>query len=388
MDRLVGAGARRRRGGGRGRARGAARVRRLARAPGLRGRAERRVRRADGRPALRGRRHQVHGPGHQGRHRRAAARGAAAAGGRDAAAGDHDVRVQVRVRPHGGRRGPVGGAGGRGHRRGDVPRRARGAPRVRRRRQRLRRPGPRADARGVRAVLALGGRVLRARRVRRGRGARRADGGHGARAAAADPREPAGYRARHPAGRGTGRCLRRPLHVPHGRRCGGARLIGHRGDPAARRRVRHQAAVPGRAPPAVRRGGGRPGHRLQSRILVHLEHAVLHRARGPRYADDHGGSGLVRDRGRRQGAAPHRRGLPGPRRPRRPDHAERPVARLPRLPPGRPAGPHRLAIRQPRFRGNAVTARRQPPAARGRSSPVPPAPQLTWVPPVCTQRSA
>ena len=288
----------------------------------------------------------------------AAARGAAAAGGRDAAAGDHDVRVQVRVRPHGGRRGPVGGAGGRGHRRGDVPRRARGAPRVRRRRQRLRRPGPRADARGVRAVLALGGRVLRARRVRRGRGARRADGGPGARAAAADPREPAGYRARDPAGRGAGRRLRRPLHVPHRRRRGalassdtvatllpGAEFGTRQPYPDARRLLDAGAV-------------GRPGHRLQSRLLVHLEHAVLHRARGPRHADDHGGSGLVRDRGRRPRAAPHRRRLPGARRARRPDHAGRPVARLPRLPPGRPAGPHRLAIRSPRFRGNAVTARR------------------------------
>jgi imidazolonepropionase len=37
--------------------------------------------------------------------------------------------------------------------------------------------------------------------------------------------------------------------------------------------------------------------------------------------------------------------------------------------------------------GNRVSAEtRLPPAARGRSSPVPPAPQLTWVPPVCTQR--
>ena len=37
--------------------------------------------------------------------------------------------------------------------------------------------------------------------------------------------------------------------------------------------------------------------------------------------------------------------------------------------------------------GNRVSAEtRLPPAACGRSSPVPPAPQLTWVPPVCTQR--
>jgi hypothetical protein len=39
--------------------------------------------------------------------------------------------------------------------------------------------------------------------------------------------------------------------------------------------------------------------------------------------------------------------------------------------------------------GNRVSAETPlPPAASGRSSPVPPAPQLTWVPPVGTQRPA
>ena len=105
----------------------------------------------------------------------------------------------------------------------------------------------------------------------------------------------------------------------------------------------YQAAVPA-GTPAARRGRHRgPGHRLQPRLLFHVQHAVLHRARGPRDADDHAGGGLVRHRGRRAGAAPDRHRAPQPRRPCRPDHAGRAVARLPGLSSRRPADRRGLA---------------------------------------------
>ena len=56
---------------------------------------------------------------------------------------------------------------------------------------------------------------------------------------------------------------------------------------------------------------GRDRHRLQSGVVLHLEHAVLHRARGQGHADDHAGGALVGDGGRRPGAAARRRRSPG-----------------------------------------------------------------------------
>ena len=190
------------------------------------------------------------------------------------------------------------------HGRGHLPRRARGARRVRRRPRRLRRPGVRADAGRVRGALPLGRRVLRARRVRRGRGARGAHGRPGARTAPAGPREPAWPGTGHPACRGARRGLCRPLHVCHRCRRVRPRVVAHRRHPAARRGVQHQAALPGRPPPARRRRDGRPGDRLQSRHVLHDVDAVLRCARGTRHAHDNGGSGLVGYGGRRPRAAP------------------------------------------------------------------------------------
>ena len=64
--------------------------------------------------------------------------------------------------------------------------------------------------------------------------------------------------------------------------------------------------------------------------------AVLHRARGPRHADDRGRGASGGDPRRREGVAPRRRGPARPRRPRRRHRPRRPVARAPRLPAGRP----------------------------------------------------
>ena len=84
--------------------------------------------------------------------------------------------------------------------------------------------------------------------------------------------------------------------------------LGHRRDAAAGRGVLDAVAVPGRAPAARRRGDGRAGDGLQPRVVVHLEHGVLRRARRARDADDAGRGGVVRDRGRRGRAASRRRG--------------------------------------------------------------------------------
>ena len=73
------------------------------------------------------------------------------------------------------------------------------------------------------------------------------------------------------------------------------------------------------------------------------QHAVLHRAGRARDADDHRRSGLGRHRGRRPGAAPDRHRPSRRRCPGRPDPAGRAVARLPGLPPRRPADRRRLA---------------------------------------------
>jgi imidazolonepropionase len=97
----------------------------------------------------------------------------------------------------------------------------------------------------------------------------------------------AGCPARRRAGGGVGR----PLHPPHRRRRRGAGRVRHRRHAAARRRVLHPVAVPGRAPPARRRRHGRARDRLQPGQLVHVVDAVLHRPRRPRDAHDAGRSG-------------------------------------------------------------------------------------------------
>ena len=120
---------------------------------------------------------------------------------------------------------------------------------------------------------------------------------------------------------------------------------GHRRHPAAGGGIRHPPALPRRPPPARRGRDGRPGDRLQPGLVLHLEHAVLHRAGRPRHAYDHIGGGLGGHRGRRPRAPPDRRRLPGAGRESRPGHARRPVPHLSRLPARRPARPRRLAVR-------------------------------------------
>ena len=90
---------------------------------------------------------------------------------------------------------------------------------------------------------------------------------------------------------------------------------------AARRRVLHQAALPGCAAAAGRGRHGRDRHRLQSGLLFHLKHGAVHRAGGAGDADDDRAGGLGGHRGRRSGAAPDRRRPSWCRRPRRPGHA-------------------------------------------------------------------
>ena len=156
------------------------------------------------------------------------------------------------------------------------------------------------DARRLRTVLALGRRVLRARRVhpravpprprgRRGRGPRRARA-----------RQPARRgRRRAPRGRAR-RGIRRPLHLPQRRGCRRARGIRHRRDAAAGRRVLDPPALPRRAP-AHRRGRHRGAReRLQPRVELHELDAVLHRRRGAR----HGHDARPRPCGRRPRAGP------------------------------------------------------------------------------------
>ena len=69
----------------------------------------------------------------------------------------------------------------------------------------------------LRAARPLGGRVLRAGGVRRGRGGRGAGRGPGGRAAAPRAREPARARSRRPGRGGRGRGRRGPLHLPERR---------------------------------------------------------------------------------------------------------------------------------------------------------------------------
>ncbi len=76
----------------------------------------------------------------------------------------------------------------------------------------------------------------------------------------------------------------------------GAGRVVHRGHPAARGRVLHPLALPGRPPAARRRRQRGAGHRLQPRLVVHLVDAVLHRPRRTGDADDPGRGGVGGDR--------------------------------------------------------------------------------------------
>ena len=81
--------------------------------------------------------------------------------------------------------------------------------------------------------------------------------------------------------------------LPVGRRRRRARRLGHGGDAAARRRVQHPLAVPGRPPAARRRSDGRAGQRLQSRHLLQLVDAVRDRPRSSGDAHDAGRGALA-----------------------------------------------------------------------------------------------
>ena len=196
------------------------------------------------------------------------------------------------------------------HRRDHVPRRARG-PRGQHTRG-VRRPGHRADARRLRPARALGRRVLRARRVRRGPGA----GG----AAAGAARGLRGRLHANQLGHGPGVRLAaelgpgggRPLHVPRRRRRRGAGRQRHGRDPAARAWSSRR-----RQPyPDARRlldagvsvaiaSDCNPGSSYTSSMPLCVALAV----RGD--ADDAGG-GDVRRHGRwRRRSRPHRRRPPG-----------------------------------------------------------------------------
>ena len=76
-----------------------------------------------------------------------------------------------------------------------------------------------------------------------------------------------------------------------------SRSARHGRHPAAWRGIRHPPALP-RCPPPARRGrDGRPRDRLQPGLVLHLEHALLHRPGRPRHAHDHGRGGLGGHRG-------------------------------------------------------------------------------------------
>ncbi len=72
--------------------------------------------------------------------------------------------------------------------------------------------------------------------------------------------------------------------------------IGDRGNTTARRRVLHPVAVPGCPAAAGCRCPGRPGHRLQPRLVLHLVDAVLCGAGRPGDADDPGRGVMGRHR--------------------------------------------------------------------------------------------
>ena len=193
---------------------------------------------------------------HPGRRRRAScARGWRRLVAEMRAAGHHDARGQVRLRPDGRRRGARRCGWPRGHRRDDVPRRARRPGRVRRRRgdyvdlvtgPMLAACAPHARWVDVFCEPARRFDADEARAVLRGR--------RGRRARAAGARQPARRRARRAARRRARRRQRRPLHPPDAADVDALRRRRHdRRHAAARRRVLDPLAVPRRPAPARRR---------------------------------------------------------------------------------------------------------------------------------------
>ncbi len=140
------------------------------------------------------------------------------------------------------------------------------------------------DARGLRPLLALDRRLLRAEqsaRLRRGRGA--ADPARRPRRGArpARPWQPARPRTRGATRRRARGGVGRPLHLPRRRGHRGPRGLRHRRDPAPGCGVLDPDAVRRRPPPPRGRGHRRPRDRPQPRDVQHLLHALRHRARGP-----------------------------------------------------------------------------------------------------------
>ena len=222
---------------------------------------------------LRRRRHRHDRRGHPRGHRRRAARPAARAGRRDARPGHHDRRGQERLRPDRRRRGP---------RRCGWPREVTpettflGAHVVPAGADRATSTSPWSPARcSPPAPRTPGGSTSSASRPRRTPSTATRP------ARCSRPAAPPGWAcgctptSSRP-GPGVqlavelGRRQRRPLHPPHRRRRRRARRRDDGRDPAARRRVLHPLAVPGRPPAARGRGDGRAGHRLQPGQLLHV----------------------------------------------------------------------------------------------------------------------
>ena len=191
----------------------------------------------------------------------------------------------------------------RAHRRRDLPRRARGAARVRGPRGRVRRARLRRDARGVRAARPLDRRVLRGGRVRRRPVARGARGRPRRRPRPARARQPARLRARACSSRSRW-ARRRSTTAPTwptrtSRRSPASDTVAtflpatdfstRQPYPDARRAI--DAGV-----------HGRDRDQLQPGLELHDLDGVLHRARRPRHAHDARG-GAAR---RRRAAAPAR----------------------------------------------------------------------------------
>lgn len=117
------------------------------------------------------------------------------------------------------------------------------------------------------------------------------------------------------------------------------------------RRVLDPVAVPGRAQADRSRRDGGSGERLQPGLLLHLVHAVLHRARGPRDADVADGGAARGHPWRRPRTGPDGRRAPRRRREGGLRRARRAVVCAPRLPPRRATYPQHVEGRPPDRRG-------------------------------------
>ncbi len=283
-------------------------LRRQPHASRLRGRPQRRVRGADGGNAVLRRRDHDHCRGDTGclDGGPRLARGLAAV--RGTRLGNDARRGQVRLRAR--RRARAAALPDRrgAHRRRHVPRRPHRPRRVRRARRRVRRPGLRGDADGVRALRTLDRRLLRGRRVRR----RSIPGGAPrrprCRTRAAGARQPARLRAGRAARGRRGRGLGGPLHLPQRRRSRGARGERHGGDLPPRERLLDSPALSRRAASHRRRRDRGDREQLQPGVELHELDGVLHRARCARHAHDGRGGGARRnDRGSEGVAASRRR---------------------------------------------------------------------------------